>query len=127
MAITLAGIQLHKDMEWQDEFSWSPTSQTSTVTLDGSVVFEESTQQSGRFITLFGGDDACWTPRSTIKQLHALLSQPGTLRELNYHGDIYNVLFRHAETPIEAKQVQRIKDPGDEHLYTLTLKLVVAD
>ena len=52
---TLGAITLPGDLEWIDEFSWSPVGQQVDVTLGGSLIVEESAQLAGRPITLRTG------------------------------------------------------------------------
>ena len=124
MTISLNGISLPKDLDWQDEFDWTPVRQSSEVFLSGALVVEEAAQLKGRPITLYGGPNACWVPRSTITALYALAQTPGATLTLDYHGTTYAVMWRHGETPVEAKPVMRIMNPGATHKYTLTLRLM---
>lgn len=123
MTITLEGITLPSDLEWQDEFDWTPVAQVSERTLTGKMVIEEATKIKGRPITLVGGDNACWVPRSLVQSLVALMT-PDSVMTLDYHGTTYPVLWRHADTPLVAKPVLRIRNPGADHKYTITLRLL---
>lgn len=121
--ITLDGIELPQDLEWQDEFDWTPVAQDAERSLSGKLVVEESAMTLGRPITLFGGEGACWVPRSLIVSLQAL-KVAGQVMTLDYHGTTYSVMWRHGDRPLEAKPVVRIRNPGDDHKYILTLRLM---
>lgn len=123
MSITLNGITLPSDLEWSDEFDWTPVRQSMDRSLTGKLLIEEAEKVGGRPITLYGGQNACWVPRSTVVALKALLVANNTMT-LMYHGTEYSVMWRHDETPIEANQVRRIANPGDNWKYTITLRLM---
>lgn len=121
--ITLDGITLPSDLEWQDEFAWSPVQQASERSLSGKLSIEEATKIKGRPITLFGGPNAAWTTRATITALFNKLTA-GHRMVLNYHGTNYNVVWRHGDTPIEAAPVARKRNPDSDHKYTLIVRLM---
>lgn len=125
MSITLAGIPLPADLEWTDEFSYTPIRQRTETTLSGALIVEETAQAKGRPITLAGGDDAAWVTRATVDALYALTSAAGATHALDYHGTAYTVGLRHSEGPIEARQVVRLANPGamPAHFYTITIRM----
>jgi hypothetical protein len=45
---SLAGVALPDDLEWPDEWSWSPVSQAVSVSIGGSLIVEEQAQLAGR-------------------------------------------------------------------------------
>jgi hypothetical protein len=125
MTISLNGITLPKDLEWQDEFDWNPVRQASDRSLTGKLMIDEAGKVGGRPITLYGGPNACWVPRSTITALFALTATPGLQMTLSYHGTDYTVMWNRANgVPIEARPVQRIMNPGPAHKYHFTLRLM---
>lgn len=123
MSITLDGITLHPDLEWQDEFDWTPVQQSVERSLSGKMLIEEATKIKGRPITLYGGQNAAWHSRSTVALLQAKLTA-GTVMTLVYHGTTYSVCWRHDATPLEAAPVVRTRNPGSGHKYTLTIRLM---
>lgn len=113
-------IQLPQDLEWIDEFSWSPIQQTVDTTLTGALVIQESTQLRGKPITLQGKDDMGWIQRSVGEQLLLMRNTSGLVMNLQYvHYDVdtsvygtisfqYDVMFRHYEPPpIELENILR--------------------
>ena len=124
MTISLDGIDLPKDLEWQDEFDWSPVSQAQVISMSGALIIEEDAQLKGRPITLYGGPNACWVPRSKVEEIYALIGTANRVMSLNYHGTIYPVSWRHNDKPLEAKPVQRVMNPGAAHKYSITLRLM---
>ncbi|SEG12133.1 hypothetical protein [Marinobacterium lutimaris] len=125
MTISLEGIPLPKDLEWQDEFDWNPVRQATDRSLTGKLMIDEAIKVGGRPMTLFGGANACWVPRSTITALFALTETPGLEMTLSYHGTDHTVIWnRENGPPIDANQVTRIMNPGPNHKYYFTLRLM---
>jgi len=46
MAITLDGLDLPADLEWQDEFDWQPIAHSSERSLTGKMLIEELPRQT---------------------------------------------------------------------------------
>lgn len=99
--ITLADnavtLELPADMAWLDEFSWSPVKQSTTPTVTGSVVIEHSVMQSGRSITLAGGQDRAWISYGDLVQLKSWADEPGLELTLTIRGVARTVVFRHED------------------------------
>lgn len=122
--ISLEAINLPADLDWQDEFDWTPIAQSSERTLNGKLAIEEAVKQHGRPMTLVGGQNAAWVDRSTVETLTALLTLNKQMT-LSFFGLEYPVVWRHSDTPIEAKPVMRIRNPQSTHQYTLTLRFTI--
>ena len=125
MAITLGLITLPEDIEWVDEYKWSPTAETNTYTLTGSLVIQTSTMQAGRPITLAGSSNT-WVLRGVLKALKALADTPGTELTLTLNdARTFHVAFRHADAPaIDAAPIVWLRDYDDTWPYTVTIKLI---
>ena len=121
--IKLNNIALPNDLEWQDEFTWSPIQQRTERTLTGKLFIEEGTRIKGRPFTLAGAENAAWIKKGTLDQLIALATANNNMA-LEYHGTNYTVRFRHGETPIEARQVLRTAAPDQDTRYTFTIRLM---
>lgn len=130
---TLDDIELPGDLEWIDEFDWSPVAAQTEVTLGGSLLVEESAQLAGRPITLRTGQagSTLWgvVPRSTVLALQALANTPrDTPMTLTLPDErTFDVLFRHTELAVEARPQRHVWPPEDTDLYLLTLRLQVAE
>jgi len=106
-------IQLPKDLEWIDEFTWSPISQDVTISLTGALTIQEFVQLMGRHITLQGKDDMAWIRRTKGNNLKTLRNVPALtvkLQFLEYDIDTdtyssvnilhdFTVMFRHSDPP----------------------------
>lgn len=122
--ITLAGIELPDDLDWEDEFGWEPVGQIITPTLSGAILVEESVQSEGRPITL-RSDGEAWVRRSTVLDLQALAAGPSTRMLLHLNGRTFTVLWRRESGGgFEAKQLYRIADPDGQTPYEITLRLL---
>lgn len=123
----LDGIRL-PDLPWPDEFDWAPIGQSVERGLDGALIVQVSACQAGRPITLAGGDDHAWVQRATLDQLYSLASDPGRVMALTLaDGRRWSVIFRHGETPIEARPKRRKVAADPDDWYTLTLRFLSVD
>lgn len=122
--ITLAGIELPDDLDWEDEFGWEPVGQVITPTLTGAIIVEETVQSEGRPITL-RSDGEAWVRRSTVLELQALAAGPSARMPLHLNGRIFTVIWRRESGGgLEAKQLYRIADPDTQTPYEITLRLL---
>jgi len=127
MTIMLDTIILPDEMQWLDEFEWSPVRTLQQYTISGTMIRQESqiSGQKGRPITL-GGDNA-WITRQTMLSLMALAWQPWQVMALSMHDSrIFTVGFAHPSPPVlVVEPVMDTAYPEASTLYKLTLKLQV--
>lgn len=116
-------ITLPDDLQWSDEFAWSPVEQTREYSLSGALVIQEGVKVRGREITLLGGDDVAWVTRATVLQLYAMASVAGKIMTLVFHSRTFTVMFNHPNA-IEAAEVVRQADPAASDFYSITIKLI---
>lgn len=103
-------IQLPQDLEWVDEFTWSPVQQNVSTSLTGALIIQEQVQQKGRPITLQGKDDMAWVQRPLGDILMQMRDTAGLVMTLDYvsyigssYGPVlfsYEVMFRHYDPPV---------------------------
>jgi hypothetical protein len=127
-----SAIALPADLEWPDEFEWSPVVASEARSLTGALIVHHSTAQSGRPITL-ASNGASWYPRVDVLALQALLDDAAAAvaagdtpaaMALDVHGRPFDVAWRLAGTqPFEAVPVYRLADPDGTHPYLITLRL----
>ena len=128
---SLAGVALPDDLEWPDEWSWSPVSQAVSVSIGGSLIVEEQAQLAGRPITLRSnqnGDD--YWALATLTTVQALQALANTARTQSSpmaltlpDGRTTTVLFRHGELGFEARPWKHIVPAQAADLYLITLRL----
>lgn len=119
-------IALDPDLQWSDEFSWSPVKQSAEYSITGALLIDESVMLAGRPITLAPPDpSAAWLTRATLNALMAWAEVPGRVMTLTLRGAARSVMFRRTDGPaIEAEPVIFVADPepggfGDHYLATL--------
>ena len=121
--IKLSEIELPDDLIWVDEYKWSGVAQQVDVLVGGAVVVQADAQQTGRLITLAGGDNFGWVSKDTLELLRTLSRQTDTEMTLTLNdGSEHNVIF--TGDRLHAEQVFEHSFPDDEHPYVLTLYLM---
>ena len=118
--ITLDTLTLPDDLIWTDEFRWSPVAQQESVTLDGALVVQAMAQQTGRPITLAGGEDYAWVRRSLLTQLRAKSVTPGLEMTLTLNDGIARTVVFTGER-LTADPVWEVAHPEDDQPYVVTL------
>lgn len=123
MAIFLDGQELPADLQWIDEFDYSPVAQTLDHSIGGALMVQEGAKLAGRPVTLSGGDWA-WVTRATVKNLFGILL-PGHIMVLDLEdGRTLAVMWRFADTPIKSTPVIFQAPADDADGYYIELRLV---
>lgn len=124
MTIQLGQLQLPSQLEWVDEFDYSPAAQEITPTLDGSLVVEESQKLAGRPYSL-RSNGGVWVSRDFVKQLKALEAQLQTApMTLTINGHTDQVFFRRDPVAVTATQIFREANPKGDCLYAIDILLI---
>ncbi|MCK9172758.1 MAG: hypothetical protein RBR03_09115 [Desulfuromonas thiophila] len=123
MSIVLDSLTLPDDLLWIDEYKWSGVAQQVDILADGAVVVQADAQQTGRLITLQGGDDFGWLDRTTLEALRLLAAAPGAQYSLTLHdGTPRNVVF--TGDRLTAAPVVDYSAPAASDVYSVTLYLM---
>ena len=124
--ILLGTIPLPDDLEWVDEFEWTPVEDSIDTALSGSLVIQTGTRPKGRPITLTGtNDNTAWITRAVLEDVKALADSNPSSVALDYHGRIFNVRFRYSDKPYSARPVMfRSGEPADDDRYTIIIRLM---
>jgi hypothetical protein len=122
---TSASIQLGNDLVWTDQASWSPVVDAEERTVTGALVVEPWTMVAGRPVTLESdGDDFGLVVRSQVDTLLAWSAVAGLTLQLDYHGLVLPVMFRHQDgAAVMADPIFPAGAPSAGDRMTLTLKL----
>jgi hypothetical protein len=88
-------ITLPPDLLWEDEFAWSPISQSTERSLTGALLIDVSARQGGMPITLTGTERHAWLLRTEVQALRAWVALPGQVFTLTINGQAFTVLFDH--------------------------------
>jgi hypothetical protein len=122
----LDAVELPDDLEWVDEFTWTPVAQSMEYGATGALFIQESEKQAGRTITLEGEEDMCWVPRSTVLALRALYAQTDNEMTLTLEDDrTFQVRFLQSGNPIEVSPVVKGAFYSDEDYFKIrSIKLI---
>lgn len=124
MTINLDALVLPDDLQWTDQYTWSPVVQSLDFSLTGAPIIQEAKKTKGREITLVGGEESGWVLKSVLDQLQAKADTADLTMVLDYWGATYNVMFRRDSSPIEARQIGDFSNPQNDDYYSLTLRLI---
>lgn len=119
-----AVLTLPGDLEWTDEYAWTPVEQESGYSLTGALIVEQSVKQAGRPVTLQGAEDRAWIRRADVDRLHAWVALPGLQLTLTLRGSERAVIFRRDSAPVEAQMVMFYGNPIPDDLYVVTIRLM---
>lgn len=111
MAITLNAVTLPQGLRWTDEFAWSDLAQSTTYTLTGSLVVEQTTRQAGRPITLVGGKYWAWLTRVQLGTLKDLLDT-GAPMTLTLHDNRTFTVLSAGPDALQVSALPIVKDSG---------------
>ena len=114
-------VELPSGLQWENEFGWSPVEQSLEHSLDGALHVQQGEKQAGREIKLHGGDGGAWITRGALLELYAMASLVDKTMTLTLWGRTFTVMFK--QPAIEAEEIMRLADPGDERFYSLTVNL----
>lgn len=95
MSIVLLGITLSPDMIWRERHASQGVVQDVRPTLGGVAVVFPAAVAKGLPVTLVASQRMGWIRRSVLDQVRSLAAVPGTQGELDFHGVLMNVIFRH--------------------------------
>lgn len=125
MSIHLGTFTLPGDLNWTDEFSWSPVARAAEYSLTGALIIEEAVKQAGRPITLVAGNEEIgyvWLTRAEVLALYSLAATPGWSGTLTLADSrSFTVAFR--DDGITATPVLHSAPHANADPYTLTIAL----
>ncbi|NWO05827.1 MAG: hypothetical protein HLX50_09070 [Alteromonadaceae bacterium] len=114
-------INLPRDLQWTDQFSWSAVEQSAEYSLTGALVVQQGVKQAGRPFTL-ASNGGVWVYKPDVEALYALYNQTSTLT-LTINGTSYPFQF---ERPggLKVSEVRRlaIGEQDQTHRYTIEIK-----
>lgn len=117
-------IPLPKQLEWIDEFAWSSIVRSKEYSVTGALIVEDFEKQTGRPITLSGGDDQTWIYKNELDVIHSWSLIPGLELVLTLtDGRQFTVIFD--ENPISASAIY--PNHTYQFPYYLTLKFICVD
>lgn len=122
--LNLGGVALNPEMVWQDRNSWQPVAQSVARTLGGKQITYSQSLIKGRPITLVASNDRGWLDKDQVDLVQAIAEVPGSVYTFQYGAEVYQVQFRHQESPafIAEAFVPRIEEQGTDY-FTATIRL----
>lgn len=127
-------VNLPKDLQWTDEFNWSPVAQNIEFSLTGALHIQEGVKLMGREITLAGLDNMAWITREQATILMSMRNSAGlvmTLKFYDYYNvdsilHSFNVMFRQGEGALDLKPIKQWDqfEPGAYKIIN-SIKLMV--
>lgn len=118
-------LTLPDDLQWADEFNWTPVSEQRNFSLGGAVLADRALRLAGRPITLQGGDNFGWMSRADALTLKGWADTLSASMSLLFRGVTYAVAFDHVgNAPFVATPVIDVSDPDNTDLYWPLLRLI---
>ncbi len=126
---TGVALPLSDDLLWTDEHAWTPAVASVSYLVTGALLVQSAVRQAGRPITLAGAIDMAWVTRATVTALHEWAADPlsassGRFELTLTDSRVFEVAFRHAETPVEAEPIAGFPARSDTDFYRLTLRFL---
>lgn len=116
--------ELLGDLEWTDEYQWSPLAGESAYSLGGRLVVHESAVLTGRPLTLEG--DPTWLQRASVEALRAMDLPGAALTVTLADGRQFACGWRRDDgPPISAEPVDYTAPPADTDWYRVTIRLYI--
>ncbi|WP_018875291.1 hypothetical protein [Thioalkalivibrio sp. ALJ8] len=101
-------LTLPGDLFWADRYGWRSVTAAAQYTLTGALVLEYHQRQAGRPITLEAARDRAWMDRGTADTLQAWANIPGAEMQLDWHGEIHTVHWRHEDGALELETLREL-------------------
>lgn len=120
-------ITLPDNMDWTDEFSWSPVQQATQYALSGALLIDEDTRLAGRPITLAPAPGMGSIPKAALDQLYAWAAVSGQQLTLTLNdGRSFNVRFSLAGVAVDAKPIRGWRVPAgtENDRWKTTLRFI---
>lgn len=122
--LILGGVILSPHMIWVDQFKYGPVAETAVRTLGGNLVMMSQELYSGRPITLVANETQGWLTKNQVTSIQQLANQAGATYQLQIDATIYDVSFRHDDSPaFIAEPLDQIGVFAPSGYYTATIKL----
>jgi hypothetical protein len=125
MAITLGTVTLPDDLRFINRYTWTGLQAEVKYSIGGVPLIWEGNLY-GRPITLVGDLNTSWIDYETLSNLQSLASVQYAQYTLVFGDEIYNVRFRHEDSPvIEATPVAEYPEYANNDKFAeLIIKLM---
>lgn len=118
-------LQLPLNLDWTDEFSWSPVQQSTERSITGALIVDAANGASGRQITLEGSIETTWTTRATLETLRQWAAVAGRAMTLTLRGTPRTVIFDHERGALDGVEpLVFFADPLPDDRASVTLRFL---
>lgn len=118
-------VNLPDDLDWEDEFAWTPVSQSVEYSVSGALIVQHSQRTAGRLITLAGSDNRAWVALDDVIQLDAWSHLAGLVLTLTIRGNPRSVIFRHGDgAPFEAREIFGRTPESADQQFVITARFL---
>lgn len=114
-------LELPDDMEWSNEFEWTPLTTNTTYLITGAMLVNTAKRLAGRPITLESKENGAWIDYATASALYEFTNDDEAIMELTLADDRkFDVIF--TDNPLSIKPVW-FASPNSDY-YKATIKLI---
>jgi hypothetical protein len=123
--MTIGGITLDHDLEWEEELDQPVSAGAADRTIYGTLTTQAFPLYGGRLMTLVGDTNRGWQARDTVQALQALAANyPGMIHTANLNNTTYSVVFRNEDQPVVSfKKITPATEPDADFWYYGSIKL----
>lgn len=123
--VSLAGIDLNKNIEWTDRYSWSPVAMQSRRLLGGGQVNYLQQLSKGRPITLSASNSRGWLTKTEVEALFAAAASVGATYSFTFFGESFSVAFNFSQgQAVQMSPLQSKQEPDAEDFFVGTIRLL---
>lgn len=116
----LENIELPDDLNWTNEYSWSPVARNQRYGVGGSLFITDSVKQAGRPLYFEGEQDTCWVKRAVVEALTSLTKKPGKRMSLVLSDSReFKVMFDHSKGALDVEKVLKGSYFSDNDFYQI--------
>ena len=113
-------LTLPSDLEWENEFNWTPVVRQQNYAKDGALWVIDSKKKAGRPIHFRGEELTCCIKRFEMLQLQGLLDVPDKIMTLTLSDSRqFSVMFDHKSGALGAEQVIKHGYYSDDDYYQI--------
>ena len=125
MSISLDGVELNSELNWENRFKTSQLVQSSRRFLAGNLYTLQAQLIRGTSIILVALNDQGWFTKTQMDAMIVRANVLGAIYELNYAGDVHLVMFDSSDgDPYEFDPLVHQPVYTAENYFTGTLKFL---
>jgi len=116
-------LVLPDDLQWVDEFTWTPVQNDVVYLLNGSVLISSIARTSGRPITLVSQENGAFLTRTMIESLYTISGTADLEMVVTLHDErSFDVKFN--TVPFTAKPIVFFSPQINTDYYSVSINLI---